>query len=306
MSMFLKKLSKTILTVFFFFVFLSTPTLASVELHPFTNEVTIKNTEKLTQTVTFKNNEPSTITVTLVIFSYDAQNQQMIDSKTNIFVEIKEKSFTVKPNQTVEIPYTIKPFENLNGGTYFNLIVLRTDSFSTSTKPLNVGIAPNLSHLVVMNLINEEETLKEQSTVEMEIVDNGIPFIRPMKIMYKIKNTSYYVNKPSGEIQIFNEKSSSNPIYLRVNKEEKKIYPGGEMSEEFSVSEWTWQDIFYPKEIVGRFYNGIESDYKFVNIQYKTNPIIQIITVLIPLVFIYIIIIVVKDIYSSIKKKPKN
>ncbi len=302
----LKRITLTILIILLSYTLFSTPSHASVDIHPFTNEVTIKNTEKLSQTVTFENKQSTAITITPIVFSYDAQNQQMIDNKTNIFVEIKEKTFKVAPNQSVDINYTITPFENLNGGTYFNLIVLRTDSFTSATQPSNVGITPNLSHLVVMNLVNDEEILKQHSTVKLEVVDNGIPFIRDVKIRYIMDNTSYYVVKPSGEIQIFNNNSTSKPIYFKINNEEKKVYPGGSITEEFSINQWSLRDIFYSREITGYFYNGIDNDYNFINIQQSTSIPIQVIFVLIPIVLLYIVIVVAKDIYSGIKRKTKR
>ncbi|HOV29484.1 MAG TPA: hypothetical protein PLD77_00125 [Candidatus Dojkabacteria bacterium] len=298
-----RKLPLAMLVLAFIFVSITKESFASMQLSPFTNEVIVTNQQSINGQLTLHNDENKDITITPVVFLYDPQNQRMIDTITNIFVQTKQKTYTVPSGETTQIDYTITPSKDLPDGTYFNLIVLKTtlDDNSSSTES-KVGLTANMSHLVVMHKITDEQKSVQYNT-QVEIPNHGIPFLKPIKVTYTIQNTSGYVLKPSGEIQIFNNKSHQQPIYLKINEQEEKVYPGGKLQQEFTVSQWSIQDIFFPRQINAYFYNGIDQNYNLVSIQEKVNPVIQIILILIPVFIISFIIILIKDLQKGKKQK---
>lgn len=301
--MFKRKLPLAIFLFAFVLAISPKQTFASMQISPFTNEVVITKGHVINEQVTFTNDENKEITITPVVFLYDAQSQTMIDTITNIFVQTQQKTYTIPSGGSTQINYTISPSDTLPNGTYFNLIVLKTTSSDqSSTTQTEVGLTANMSHLVVMHLVDTEQK-SVQYNAQVEITDHGIPFLRPIKISYTVQNTSGYVIKPSGEIQIFNNKSHLQPTYFKINGTEQKIYPGGTLQEQFVVNKWSIQDIFFPRQINAYFYNGIDQNYNLVTIQEKVNPIIQIAIILIPILPLYFVVVFIKDIQKGKNEK---
>lgn len=298
-----RKLPLATLVIALMLVLTTKESLASMQVSPFTNEVVITDGQPTNSQLTIKNDENQEITITPVVFLYDPQNQRMIDTITNIFVQTKQKTYTIPSGETTQIDYTISPSKDLPDGTYFNLVVLKTSSNNdTSTSTSKVGLTANMSHLVVMHKItNEEKSIQYNS--QIEITNHGIPFLKPIKMAYSIQNTSSYVIKPSGEIQVFNNKSNQQPIYFKINEKEEKVYPGGKLQQEFTINQWSIKDIFFPRQINAYFYNGIDQRYNLITIQEKVNPIIQIILILIPIFIISFIVVFIKDLQKDKKQK---
>ena len=189
---------------------------------------------------------------------YDAKNQELIDTETYIFVKTDKEIFNVKAHESLTLSYEIIPPDNILPGTYFNIIILQTQSEESFIQGENpIGLLGNISQLVIINVVDSESQVKGISTefaqISIEIVNKGIPFIKPTIIKYTMQNTSNYVLNPVGEIQIFNQKGKYEPLYIKINSNEIKLYPKDKLEQEFTVKDWNISDIFNPREIVGRF-----------------------------------------------------
>jgi hypothetical protein len=150
-------------------------------------------------------------------------------------------------------------------GTYFNLIILKEEvekAFVAETNP--VGAVENLAHLVVLHIADADKDVKgitsEFAKVEIEVIDKGIPFISPTVIKYTYENISNYVLNPMGEIQLYSTKGRFTPEYIKINKDQQKLYPGGLMEEEFTIQKDHISNLYTQRVVLGRFYNGIDEN----------------------------------------------
>ncbi len=285
----------------------SLPIYANISIHPFQKEVLISNNERKTETLTFTNDTNKEINISPKVLSYDAKNQELIDTETYIFVKTDKEIFNVKAHESLTLSYEIIPPDNILPGTYFNIIILQTQSEESFIQGENpIGLLGNISQLVIINVVDSESQVKGISTefaqISIEIVNKGIPFIKPTIIKYTMQNTSNYVLNPVGEIQIFNQKGKYEPLYIKINSNEIKLYPKDKLEQEFTVKDWNISDIFNPREIVGRFYNGIDENYLMVNIQQQPNYLFL---TIIALIFIGLIILV-KSICEDIKNSKRK
>jgi hypothetical protein len=63
-----------------------------------------------------------------------------------------------------------------------------------------------------------------------------------------------------GEIQFYSTKGRFTPEYIKINKEQQKLYPGGLLEEEFEIQKDHISNLFTQRMILGRFYNGIDEN----------------------------------------------
>jgi len=251
---------------------------ASISVAPFKEEVLISPDEKIQKTVSITNNGTETIKISPTVFSYDPQTQALIDTENYVFVRADNDSFTVEPKKTVKLKYEIIPPKNIKPGSYFNIIILKreTESLRNITQS-SVGAIDSISHLVVMHVEDKNNSVNgitsDFAITSITIEENGIPFIRPTKIKYIYQNTSNYVLEPMGEIQIFNNKGNYPPQYVKINEESTKLYPGGKIEKEIDINQIHIMDILNGRNIVGRFYNGIDENFKQVEIKQEPNYI---------------------------------
>jgi hypothetical protein len=117
---------------------------------------------------------------------------------------------------------------------------------------------------VVLHITDPEKDVKgissEFANVDIEIIDKGIPFISPTVIKYTYENISNYVLNPMGEIQFYSTKGRFTPEYIKINKDQQKLYPGGLLEEEFEIQKDHISNLFTQRMILGRFYNGIDEN----------------------------------------------
>jgi len=267
----------------------------------------ITNQERTRETVSFKNDGKKDIYVIPRIYSYNPQTLEITDTQGYIFVQADREIFKVKPEEVLVLNYEIVPPLNMEPGTYFNLIVFQTqseDSFLNQTNP--VGVIDNISHLVVLHIIEADNAVygitTEFAQISLEVVERGIPFIRPTKVKYIYQNVTNYVLSPMGEIQVFNRKGKYAPIYLKINKEEEKLYPGGIIEEEFEVAKYDITDIYNQRVVIGRFYNGIDQNYILKETSIEPNYIVLVLGIILLLAVLILIKAIVND-SSKAKKK---
>ena len=301
---------KNIFFTICFILLFTIPLLGNVyanTVFPYKNEVVISNQERTKEIVSFRNDSKKDVFITPLIYSYNPQTLEITDQQSYIFVKADIEIFKIEPGKILVINYEIVPPANMPPGTYFNLIVLQKkedDVFLQQTNP--IGVMDNMSHLVVLHVIDANSTIygitSEFAQISLEVVENGIPFIRPTKIKYIYQNITNYVLSPEGEIQLFNRKGAYSPIYIKINVEENKLYPGGIMEEEFEIDKYDITDIFNIRTIIGRFYNGIDEKFLLKEIDLKPNYIL----LLVAIIFLFSIILLIKAVLQDRNKSKRK
>jgi hypothetical protein len=277
-------------------------------IFPHTNELLITNKERTKETISFKNDSLKDVQITPVVYSYDPQTVELTQTDGYLFTRTDKEIFTIKPKEVLEIEYEVVPSNGMRPGTYFNLITLEKqdeDTFVDQTTP--IGAVDSLSHLVVLHIADSEEgsvygITSEFAKTSLEIVERGIPFIKPTVIKYTYQNITDYVLNPMGEIQVYSEEGNYAPTYLKINKEQEKLYPGGLLEEEFGIDQHHISDLYSNRIVIGRFYNGIDENLLVKEITLEPNY-----TLLIPTgVIIVSIIVLLKAIFTKKDKKKDS
>jgi heme exporter protein D len=74
-----------------------------------------------------------------------------------------------------------------------------------------------------------------------------------------------------GEIQFYSTKGRFTPEYIKINKDQQKLYPGGLLEEEFEVQKDHISNLFTQRMILGRFYNGIDENLVIQEVVIQPN-----------------------------------
>lgn len=307
----LKKLTSTTLLLSSLILSLSLfPPSSKIEantLSPHTKELLITNQERTKEILSFTNDSRKDMLVTPVIYSYNPQTIELTEDDGFIFTRADKEIFTVKPKTTLELEYEIVPISNMKPGTYFNLLVLEKqfeETFITETNPL--GATDSIAHLVVLHIADSEADVygitSEFAKIDIQVLEKGIPFIRPTVIKYTYQNVTNYVLNPMGEIQIYSEQGKYSPTYKKINKEQEKLYPGGLLEEEVEINQSHFSDFYSNRVIIGRFYNGIDENLLVKEIVLEPNYI--------PLIFggilIFSTIFLLKAMFSKKDSKKSS
>ena len=270
-------------------------------------EYLLTTQERRESSVTFKNDSRKEIFLSPAVYSYDPQTLEMSKEDGFIFTRADKEIFSVRPTETFELPYEIVPDKDMRPGTYFNLIILETEKekiFVAETNP--IGTVENLAHLVVLHITDPEQGVKgitsDFAKIDIQVIDKGIPFVSPTIIKYTYENTSNYVLNPMGEIQFYSTKGRFTPEYIKINKDQQKLYPGGLLEEEFEIQKDHISNLFTQRIILGRFYNGIDENLiiKEVVIQPNFELFIAIALIVIALIAL------VKVLLDENKKREKK
>ncbi len=259
---------KFTLTIFFAVILLliSSNLVFADSLTPSIFEKSIPVGSKSTGEVIFKNESPDEVTIKPYVSAYDSKLLQLISDEKSIFIDMDVETYKVQPGETLTLAYEITPPANLPLGTYFNLIVLQKIMPSTYLSTENTtGTIDSLSQLVAIHILEQSETgvlgiKADFASITMDVLDKGIPFLKPTVVKYTYQNTTNYVLDPKGEIQVFDGKSTYSPIYKQINGENKKLYPKDTIEETLSISDWHLSDLLFGRKIVGYFYNGIDEN----------------------------------------------
>jgi hypothetical protein len=299
----------TISLLSFFSLFFPSTIFANT-LFPHTNELLISNKERTKETLSFKNDSLKDVLITPVIYSYDPQTIELTQTDGFIFTRADKEIFTVKSKEILELEYEVVPTEGMRPGTYFNLIKLEKqaeDTFVDQTSP--IGAVDSLSHLVVLHITDPDSAdvygiTSEFAKIDLEVTERGIPFIKPTIIRYTYQNATDYVLNPMGEIQVYSEQGHYPPTYLKINKEQEKLYPGGLIEEEFEIDQYHISDLYSNRVIIGRFYNGVDENLIIQEQLIEVNSLLWIIGG----ISIIAVIILLKIFFSkkSVKKKTKR
>lgn len=302
----LKRITLTICFVLFFLLPFAKYSLANT-VSPYKTEILISNQERTKNQVTFVNDGLKDINITPVPYSYDPKNTEIRDTQGEIFLRLDREIFSIASEESFTFDFEIVPFQNMEPGTYFNLILFEQepeDIFTQEQTP--VGVLDTLSHLVVLHIADSESSIFGISTdfaqISIDVKNRGIPFIQPMKVKYSYQNITNYVLNPMGEIQIFNEDSKHPPTYIKINESEEKLYPGDIMEEEFEIKSSNLADFFATRRVIGRFYNGIDENFVIRETEQSPNYIIPVITGIV----ILLTIILLKSFMEGKKHNKKS
>ena len=274
-------------------------------IYPYKNEILISNEERTKGSVYFENDSKKDVLITPIVHSYDPETLEMTNSNGIIFTRADKEIFKAKPKEILEIEYEVVPITNMKPGTYFNLIVLERqmeDTFVTETSP--VGTVESLSQLVVLHIVDSESDIygisSKFATIDIQVIEKGVPFMSPTTIKYSYKNDTNYVLNPMGEIQLYSKRGDYPPIYLKINEKQQRLYPQGLLEEEFEIDDYHISDFFSEKIVVGRFYNGIDENIIVEEVIIQPNYTVLLLIGL----GLVLTVIFLKVLFS--KKKPKK
>jgi len=253
------------LTLFFllfpFFLFPSKKVFAD-SISPFINEVSLKENERTRESLTFTNESDLPKEILLRVYGYNLKTEE-IDDNVPLLLRVDTDTFLIQPKESKDLPYEIVLPENIKVGTYFNLLVLESIS---QAKNSTITTSPSISQIVRVDIYPVDSTDNTISSIpadiSLEVISKGIPWIKGVEIKYSYSNISNYILQPQGEIQIFNQKQNTEPIYLKINKDENLLYPGDVLSETLKTNTWNIYDLIYERVVLGRFYNGVDRQYQ--------------------------------------------
>lgn len=227
-------------------------------ISPITQDVRIATGQRAFASVTFTNDDNKEIEVELGAYAYNSKTEDIVDDKRQIFLKLDTDTITVKPKQSAEIRYEIYPIENLETGTYTNIVTLTPVNQSE-----DISLTNSIAQLVVLHLTTPENDVKGITTtnykVSLDVVDKGIPFIKPAVLKYSIQNSSNFIIQPDGTIRVFNIKSKTEPKSFAINPESRKLYPGESIEKIIEIRDFKLADLIFNRNVVGHFYNGLDS-----------------------------------------------
>jgi len=175
---------------------------------------------------------------------------------------------TVPANNTKDIYFQITAPYALESGTYYNLIIFQQTE-KTKTSDPKIGASGALSHLVRLYIV-EDSTLTEITEdydIGLEVVEKGIPFIKPVVIKFTFFNNSQYTLIPQGEIQVVKKSKDKEPEYLKINIDRTKVFPEQSFKQEFEVENWYLEDILFGKTAYLKIENGLDENIRTEEIE---------------------------------------
>jgi hypothetical protein len=169
----------------------------------------------------------------------------------------------ISANEQKEIEFQVTAPESLELGTYYNLIVFEPRDKEESNEPV-IGASGAISHLVKVNISTNilGTQVTDDFDTSLEVVDRGIPFIRPAKIKFTFFNNSEYTLIPKGEIQVVKHSGDREPQYFKINVPRDRVFPKESYEEEFEVDKWFIEDIIFGKTAFIRIENGIDKNQR--------------------------------------------
>jgi hypothetical protein len=248
------------------------PTTVNAEtITPFSTEDTLSIGNTSRHTLTLYNDNIYPIFVTPKIYKYYPQSEYITEPSTHEEIVRIDTDYIEIPNNTEkDISFEIIAPEALNPGTYYNLIVFQHSSQTESENPV-IGASGELSHLVKLNLSNDPnlEKITDDYSVELSVIDRGIPFIKPAKLKLTFFNNSKYTLIPKGEIQVVKKSGNKEPEYIKINLDRVPVYPEDTLEKTYEVKNWYLEDILFGKYVYLKIENGIDES---VRTQESTIP----------------------------------
>jgi len=253
--------------------------------------------ERKYESVTFTNEQDKTIELSIKPYAYNPQTDEITQDTKDIFIKADTDTIKVHGKSSAEIKYEIYPLDNIQEGTYFNILVIAPVASNKE-----IDISPSISQLIILDIVSPQNQVKgimtDRYTIDIEVAKKGIPFISPMVIKYKITNNSNYLLIPQGRIDIFNDKNTYKSIYVYINPENQKLYPAQTLENEVKISQWHVSDLFLNRVVKGEIYNGIDGVPKAVETEVKSFTL--------GIIFLFVAILLSIFLAKSIQKDKKR
>ena len=212
--------------------------------------------------VTITNDKEYDIFLTPTLYKYYPQTEFILNLEPfEEIVRITNDYITIPSNSQKDINFQIIAPENLDLGTFYNLIVF-TQSNQSQDQQSTIGASGSLSHLVRLHITqkSEQDIVTENWDVNLEVVNRGIPFFRASTIKVTVFNNSKYTLTPKGEIQVVKRRGNKEPEYIKVNMDRKRLFPEQTFEQEYEVTSWYLEDIFFGKTAYLKIENGLDKN----------------------------------------------
>lgn len=255
-----KIFTTTLLLTLFLTVF---PSLLSADtITPFVNTVSLNQAGRSRESFQYSNESNIQREILLQAYGYNIITED-IDADVPILLLVDTDTFVINPSETKDIPYEVVLPENLETGTYFNILILEPVSQAEESSITTHTSASQIVRIDVYPKDSEDNKIADiPADISLEVITKGIPYIKAAQIKYTYTNTSNYILQPEGELQIFNEKQKTEPVYIKINEEEKVLQKGEMLTEIFEIQSWSIYDLIYERVVLGRFYNGVDGQYQ--------------------------------------------
>ena len=255
-----KIFTTTLLLTLFLTVF---PSLLSADtITPFVNTVSLNQAGRSRESFQYSNENNIQREILLQAYGYNIITED-IDADVPILLLVDTDTFVINPSETKDIPYEVVLPENLETGTYFNILILEPVSQIEESSITTHTSASQIVRIDVYPKDSEDNKITDiPADISLEVITKGIPYIKPAQIKYTYTNTSNYILQPEGELQVFNEKQKTEPVYIKINEEEKVLQKGEMLTEIFEIQSWSIYDLIYERVVLGRFYNGVDGQYQ--------------------------------------------
>jgi len=283
----LKTFKKILITLLF--ISFSFSNIYADTIEPFINTVDLQTDERTRESITYTSENGVEKEILLEVHGYNI-NTEEIDEDVPILLRVDTDTFNILPGESKDIPYEVVLPENIEVGTYHNLLVLDPVN---KTEDSIITTLHSLSQVVRINIYpaGSDSNLipVTPADISLEVVTKGIPWIKASEIKYTYENTSNYILQPEGDLQVFNRKQNEEPIYLKINEEEKILNPGEKISETLKINTWNIYDLIQERVVLGRFYNGVDGQYQGEQISIESFKD-EVVIVGVVIVFLYIIL----------------
>lgn len=271
---------------------------------PVFTRVVLERDQMVNRYVAIENDKDYEIFVTPKVYKYYPQSEYITDlEEFEEFIIIDTDYFKIPPNSLENINFQIRGNEALDLGTYYNLIVFQ-ESHEIVQEGDIIGTTGNLAHVVQVDLVADSnlERFTEDYSLKFRVVDRGIPFIKPVELELSFFNNSSYTLIPKGEIRVEKRSMNSEPEYIKVNTQRKRVYPNDSLDMTFYVRNWYLEDIIFNKKASLQIQNGIDNGVivKEIEITGFRNELLYLLT------GITLIILLLRFINEDIKAKKQS
>ena len=110
---------------------------------------TLSAGERKYESVTFTNEQDNTIELSIKPYAYNPQTDEITEDTKDIFIKADTDTIKVHGKSSVDIKYEIYPLDNIEEGTYFNILVIAPVASNKK-----IDISPSISQLVILDIVS--------------------------------------------------------------------------------------------------------------------------------------------------------
>jgi hypothetical protein len=239
--------------------FLFTSKIFAESISPFYTEDKLISGSNKNYSLTIDNKNDYDLFVTPKVYKYYPKSEYISELEPfEEFVKIDTDYIEIPSGSEREINFQIVAPQALDPGTYYNLIVFQQTGQTVEENEM-IGATGAISHLVKLHLISDNsDKVTDQYDISLEVIDRGIPFLKPAILKLTFFNNSPYTLIPKGEIQVVKKSGNKPPEYIKVNLDRVRAYPKDTVEFEYEIENWYIEDIFFGKTAYIQIGNGID------------------------------------------------